>query len=270
VSPGAVRPDATDLYASAVPVRVVLVDDVPEVRRLVRTALRLRGGFDVVGEAGDGAGAVRLAEQLQPDIVVLDLGLPDITGRDVLARVRAQSAKSRIVVFSGGESPDRAWIAERVEGYVLKDAEVDYLVDLLETVGRRHGDVAALALPADPLSVRHARWFLRSTLREWDLGEMVADAELVVSELVTNAITHANSAPELRLLAMGSTVRVEVLDDGAGTPDPKPPSASGEHGRGMHLISAVATAWGVELVPGDGKIVWAELPHRALDRTRRL
>lgn len=57
-------------------VGVMLVDDVVEVRRLVRTALRLRGGFEVVAEANDGAEAVRLAEALHPDIVVLDLGYP--------------------------------------------------------------------------------------------------------------------------------------------------------------------------------------------------
>ena len=58
------------------PIAVLLVDDVEAVRRMVRTALRLRGGFEVVGEASSGAEAVQLADGLHPDIVVLDLGLP--------------------------------------------------------------------------------------------------------------------------------------------------------------------------------------------------
>ena len=133
------------------PLRVLLVDDVVDVRRLVRTALRFRGGFEVVGEAGDGAGAVRLAGETHPDIVVLDLGLPDIAGREVLSRIRENSPESKVVVFSGLETPDRTWIEGRVEGYVLKDAELDYLVDLLESVGKPPGGrgVVDLATFAD-------------------------------------------------------------------------------------------------------------------------
>src|SRR3954454_19085624 len=94
-------------YAAEMPIRVLLVDDVVEVRRLVRTSLRFRGGFEVVGEAADGAEAVRLAQQLRPDVVVLDLGLPDIAGREVLSRVREHAPDSKVVVFSGLETPDR-------------------------------------------------------------------------------------------------------------------------------------------------------------------
>ena len=158
----------------------------PQVRLLVRTALRVRGGFEVVGEAGDGAGAVRLAGELRPEIVVLDLGLPDIAGRDVLRRVRNGSPDSKIVVFSGTDSPE---IAARVEAYVLKDADIDYLVDLLEAIGRRRPEAAVIALDADPASVSQARRFLRHTLREWHLDRLVDDAQIVVSELVTNAVT---------------------------------------------------------------------------------
>ncbi|HRK48026.1 MAG TPA: response regulator, partial [Nocardioides sp.] len=56
-------------------IRVLLVDDVADVRRLVRVALRFRGGFDVIGEARAGQEAVELAAALRPDIVLLDLGL---------------------------------------------------------------------------------------------------------------------------------------------------------------------------------------------------
>ncbi len=118
-----------------VPIRVLLVDDVVEVRRLVRTSLRFRGGFEVVGEAADGAEAVRLASQLRPDVVVLDLGLPDIAGREVLTRVRAAAPGSKVVVFSGLEILDRTWIADQGASFVLKDADLGYLVELLESVG---------------------------------------------------------------------------------------------------------------------------------------
>jgi DNA-binding response OmpR family regulator len=236
---------------------------VPDIRRLVRTALRFRGGFEVVGEASDGAGAVSLASTLQPDLVVLDLGLPDLAGRDVLGGIRSTSPESKIVVFSGTETSDKAWIAERVEGYVLKDADLDYLIDLLESLGRQPEKRASVHLPHDLANIARARRFLRQTFRDWGLLRLVDDALVVVSELVANAMTHANSGCELRLSLTDSSARIEVFDDGPGTPDPKPSSVTREHGRGLYLVTALTTAWGIELIPDDGKLVWAELMHSA-------
>ncbi|MCW2843233.1 MAG: response regulator receiver, partial [Nocardioides sp.] len=150
-------------------IRVLLVDDAAPVRRLVRTALRFRGGFEVVGEAGTGGEAVELARDLQPDVVVLDLGLPDIAGRDVLTHVRDSSPSSAVVIFSGTEPVDRAWFDDHAAGYVLKDVELDYLVDLLEAVSRPRADSTAIDLPHDPASVLLARRFVREQLTGWQL-----------------------------------------------------------------------------------------------------
>jgi CheY-like chemotaxis protein/anti-sigma regulatory factor (Ser/Thr protein kinase) len=243
-----------------VAIRVVLVDDVPELRRLVRTALRFRGGFEVVGEAGDGAGAVSTASAEQPDIVVLDLGLPDLAGQDVLAAIRQCSPRSKVVVFSGAETVDRAKVAEQADAFVMKDEDLDFLIDLLERLGTARAQQVAIELARDLTSVATARRFVRDTFRSWGVTYAVDDALVVVSELVTNAITHANSACQLRLSIDHTSVRVEVFDEGVGTPDPKPPTATSEHGRGLHLINALTAAWGIELIPDDGKVVWAEMP----------
>lgn len=227
-------------------------------RRLLRTALRLRRGFEVVGEAGDGAEAVRLAGTLLPDVVVLDLGLPDLAGREVLSGVRAGSPTTKVVVFSGRDSDEEHWVAENVEGYVLKDAAIDHLVDLLESVGRRDVE-AMIELPRDASSVREARRFITATLTEWRLESLLDDVLLVASELATNAITHADSGYRLRLSLNDSGLRVDVIDSGDGTPEPQPPSWTAEHGRGLLLVDALTTAWGLEVVPDGGKLVWAEL-----------
>jgi DNA-binding NarL/FixJ family response regulator len=243
-----------------VPIRVLLVDDMAEVRRLLRTALRFRGGFEVLGEAGDGGEAVRMTETLRPDIVVLDLGLPDIAGREVLSRIRSSSPQSKVVVFSGVEPVERDWIADNVEGYVLKDEDLDYLVDLLESVAEAREGQATLDLPQELTSVRTARQFVDEMLAEWKIEDLRDDALLVVSELTANAITHAKSACLLRLSVTDSALRIEVVDTGKGTPEPQPSSNTEEHGRGLHLIAALTTAWGMEVIPGEGKLVWAELP----------
>jgi DNA-binding NarL/FixJ family response regulator len=248
---------------SVVPLRVVLVDDMPEVRRLVRTALRFRGGFEVVGEASTGVAAVTLVHELEPDLVVLDLGLPDITGRDVLTRVRESRPQTSVVIFSGADAEDRSWYEERVAGYVLKDADLDYLVDLLESVARPITAVeATIDLPQKLASVRDARSFLRARLAEWESDTMLGDASIVVSELAANAITHAASSYRVRLALSESVLRIEVRDGGAGTPEPQPKSLTDEHGRGLLMVAAVASSWGIEQTDGDHKVVWAELVRR--------
>jgi CheY-like chemotaxis protein len=242
-----------------VTIRVLLVDDVVDVRRLIRTALRLRGTFEVVAEAGDGAGAVRLAGETLPDVVVLDLGLPDLAGREVLSRIRESSPASKVVVFSGLESQDRAWIEGQVEGFVLKDEKLDYLVDLLEAVTAEDGAEAFVDLPLSPTSVAAARRFVEARMKEWGVEQLLDDALMVSSELVTNAVTHARSSCRIRLSLNVARLRIDVLDAGAGTPEPQPPSETEEHGRGLYMVDAVTSAWGLEDVPGKGKLVWAEL-----------
>jgi CheY-like chemotaxis protein len=240
------------------PIRVVLVDDVDDIRRLVRTALRFRGGFEVVGEARTGAEAIAIVADLRPDIVVLDLGLPDIAGREVLARVREESPETRVVVFSAGEPTDHAWFEERTAGYVLKDADLDYLIDLLENVGHTPADVRVLEAPRDVVAGSRARALVRDALRDWGLATIVDDAMLVVTELVTNAVTHGRSAFRLQLSRTTGAFRIEVVDGGEGTPEPQPQDTEAEGGRGIMLVDAMSSSWGVESVP-TGKLVWAEI-----------
>jgi CheY-like chemotaxis protein len=242
--------------------RVLLVDDVMHMRVLVRTALRVRGGFEVVAEASDGAQAVAHAEALHPDVVVLDLGLPDIAGREVLSRIREVSPRTRVVIFSGAEPTDEQW-DEAVAGYVRKDEAIDFLLDLLQSVIEPQKVEAELQLPRELTSVRLARRFVAERLAEWGIEELLDDALLVTSELAANAITHAESACRIRISRTPSSVRIDVIDAGSGTPEPQPPSSTSEHGRGLHLVDALTSAWGLDDIPGDGKVVWAELANPA-------
>jgi CheY-like chemotaxis protein len=240
-------------------VRVLLVDDIPEVRQVVRMSLRYRDGFAIAGEATNGTEAISLAAKERPDIVILDIGLPDLAGQDVLTQLRRVSPNSRVVVFSATDPADSAGIAARVDGYARKDDHLDYLLELLMTLGAEQDQQAIVRLPADLRSAREARAFTRRTLSDWCINEIDEDALLVVTELVTNAVTHAQSETELRLSASGNILRIEVADVGSGTPDPLPPSSTRNHGRGLHLIDAIAVAWGVEPGSPAGKTVWAEI-----------
>ncbi len=239
-------------------VRVLLVDDVGAFRKLVGSALRLRGGFDVVGEAADGASAVAAAERDQPDVVVLDLGLPDLAGTEVIQLLRNRSPRSKIVVFTGRDLEGESLRA--VEGFVRKDDDVRLLVDVLvDVTAERAPAGAALELADDLASAARARRFVEEQCARWGFDAIVDDALLVVSELVTNAVVHAQSTSELRLTPGQGVLRIEVSDDGPAAPDPQLAGEDDEHGRGLLLISVLSAAWGTEASPSGGKVVWADL-----------
>ncbi|MGW2251096.1 SpoIIE family protein phosphatase [Kitasatospora sp. NPDC001660] len=124
-----------------------------------------------------------------------------------------------------------------------------------------------LPLPADRIAVLpltgggrlpgRARRFTRSTLERWGLTALADYAELLVSELVTNALLHAEAPRRLRLFR-DRVLTVEVSDAGGQTPQLRPFAEQDEGGRGMFLVSELAQRWGSRLTR-DGKVVWAEL-----------
>lgn len=240
-------------------IRTLLVDDAQDVRALLRIALRARGGFEVVGEAATGTEAAELAGRLRPDVVVLDLELPDLSPRGLLAEVRRQSPDSRIVIFSGSDA-DRSWFEQQSATYVLKSSDLDDLVGALTEAGAaaETPDQAVLELPHDVVAAREARSVVRELLQSWGYGALVDDAVLVVSELVTNAVEHAASAVAVVVNRSGDGVRIEVRDEGSGVPQERRASESAEAGRGLMIVSALASAWGVDAGP-PSKTVWVEL-----------
>ena len=81
--------------------RVVVIDDTPDIRFLLRLTLERDGRFEVVGEAGDGVEAIEAAARLRPDVVLLDLAMPVMDGLEALPEIRKVSPESRVVVLSG-------------------------------------------------------------------------------------------------------------------------------------------------------------------------
>lgn len=241
---------------------VLVVDDAPDIRLILRLALDSGGDFDVVGEAATGEDAVRLAAEHHPDVIVLDLGLPDLAGRDLLTRVRRASPTARIVVFSGGDS-DRSWFEQRSAGYVVKGEEIQRLLDVVtEVASDQTHDRAAVELPSDLIAPREARALVRDLLHRWGFRDLVDEATLIVSELVANAVEHTGSLCAMVVNRAEGSIRIEVRDDAPGSHALSPASREGssdaERGRGLMIVSALAAEWGVD-ADEQSKSVWVQL-----------
>ena len=123
------------------PISVVVCDDVPELRQLARAALEEGGEMEVVGEAGDGREAIETIERLQPDVVVLDLSMPELDGLEAIPLIHQVAPKAEICVFSGFEEGKVAEVALSLKAsrYVRKGAPLE---DLRSAVRELASDAA--------------------------------------------------------------------------------------------------------------------------------
>jgi DNA-binding NarL/FixJ family response regulator len=136
------------------PLRVFVADDVSDMRALVRFALEDAPDMTVVGEAGNGADAVEGVGKTQPDVVLLDLSMPDLDGLEVIPVVLAQSPDTGIVVFSGFEAARMRGPASELGAhrYVEKGRPLEELRAAIREVGaaKRGGALRALGGDGPP------------------------------------------------------------------------------------------------------------------------
>ncbi|KOV58219.1 hypothetical protein ADK64_37195 [Streptomyces sp. MMG1121] len=120
---------------------------------------------------------------------------------------------------------------------------------------------ASWPLKRDLTSVRQARRLVTAQLADWDLAETADTAELLVSELVTNALRHTRGPLRLNLQVRRGRLRCEVEDTDSAAPVRRVVDTDAEGGRGMELLDLLAEAWGGTRT-ATGKTVWFELPAK--------
>lgn len=246
----------------------LLVDDAPDLRLVVRHTLERHGGFAVVGEAGDGEEAVGVAASSSPDIILLDLDMPGVGGMVALPQLRAVVPNSKIVILSGVARLPAERLARSAGevGFIEKGISSRRLIDeILAIAGLIESIEGALAesravLPGETQSPRAARRFVTETMQRWDCGDVYEVIELLVSELVTNAITHASSDAEVAVILHRDVIRVEVADTSTTPPQLREASPEDASGRGLALVEQLSSAWGID-ISGTGKVIWFEVPR---------
>lgn len=177
-------------------IRIVLADDHHIVRQGVRALLEAEPGFAVVGEAATGAEALHLAEQLQPDILIVDLMMPGMTGLEVIRHIRERVPQIQIIMLSmyANESYVLEALRRGAAGYVLKEA---LTADLIRAVresfsGRRY--------LSPPLSEHTLQAYLERVQRDsFDPYKALTSRERQVLRLVAQGYSSAEIALQLSI-----------------------------------------------------------------------
>lgn len=179
------------------PIRVLIADDHPLIRRGLRTIFATEKGIDLVGEAVDGEDAVAKARELNPDVILLDLVMPGQDGLSAIPEIKRVSPQSRILILTSFSADEQIFTALRTgaAGYVLKDVGADELIRAIRDVHR--GDSS--------LHPSVARRFIEKLAHESagaapaQTVEELTPREVEVLKLVAGGLTNQQIATHLAL-----------------------------------------------------------------------
>jgi DNA-binding NarL/FixJ family response regulator len=197
--------------------RVLIVDDHDLVAETLRRALSLEEDFAVIGSAGSVATAVQTAVALQPDIVVMDFRLPDGTGAEATALVKAECPTTEVVMLTGQSSG--ATLAQALEagcsGFVAKEGRYDELIETIRAVSR--GEVRVPRSLVEDLAAhlrpRAASLGSDLTSREREVLQLLVDGRStaqMVTELVVSIHTVRNHVRNI-LTKLQANSRLEAV-----------------------------------------------------------
>ncbi|WP_404364720.1 two-component system response regulator NarL [Marinobacter sp.] len=168
---------------SETPASILLIDDHPLLRQGIKQLIEMEDDMEVVGEASNSADGVSRALELEPDLILLDLNMPEVNGIETLRILRAENVSARIIIFTVSDHEDDVVAALRAgaDGYLLKDMEPEDLLRQLHqaAVGRmviseRLTTLLAQALRSQKPEVVRAD-YESLTPRERDILKLIAD-----------------------------------------------------------------------------------------------
>lgn len=161
-------------------ISVLLVDDHRVVRQGLRDFLELQDGIEVIGEAGSGEEGVRLAQELLPDVVLMDLVLPGIDGVEATRRIKASSPSSQVIVLTSFTDDDKVFPAIKAGAisYLLKDVQPEELARAIRAAQRGeavlHSEVATKLMHEFSTPQPSSNPVEQLTEREMDVLRLIA------------------------------------------------------------------------------------------------
>jgi DNA-binding NarL/FixJ family response regulator len=203
-------------------ITVLIVDDHEVVREGLRLALSRAGGIRVIGEAGDGATAVALAERRRPDVVLMDLRMPDMDGLEATELVLAKAPDTAVLIFTayGERSLLQRGLEAGASGYILKEAPQETLARAIERVaaGDTYVDPGLMAEfvggrdQADILTPRERE--ILQLLADGMSNVDVADKLFISQETVKSHVRHilAKLEADTRTQAVAIALREAMID----------------------------------------------------------
>ncbi len=181
------------------PIRILLAEDQTLMRQGLKTILELEDGFVVVGEAGDGAEAVERALALRPDVVLMDVQMPRMSGVEATARISAALPATRVIILTTFDYDEYVFdgVKAGARGYLLKDTPAS---ELLSAIRRVH---AGESLVQPSVAMRLIAEFGRRNAPQAPDYEPLSERELEVLRLLADGLSNREIAARL-VLAEGT------------------------------------------------------------------
>jgi len=188
---------------SADVITVLVVDDHEIVRRGIATFLETEPGIEVLGEAENGRQAVTLATELEPDVILMDLVMPEMDGIEAIREIRSQQSKSQILVLTSFGSDDKIFPAVKAGalGYLLKDTSPEGLAEAIRQAAVGHATLNPT------IASRLLRQFSSETEPATPL-EPLTKREIEVLQLIARGLTNEQIGE--KLFISEATVRTHV------------------------------------------------------------
>ncbi|MDP2152849.1 MAG: response regulator transcription factor [Methylotenera sp.] len=189
------------------PIRVLIVDDHTLFRSGIKLLLERQTGFEVVGEAGDGLEGVKRAKQLKPDVVLLDLHMPETSGLEAIPLLREEAPLAQVIMLTVSEDADDLLEALRAgaRGYLLKNIEMDFLLDSIRRAAAGESVMSAQMAGKLADAIRAPQHSLAKTTS--NLGKLTPREREIIAMLASGA---SNKEIARTLDLAESTVKIHV------------------------------------------------------------